>query len=255
MKSMTLYVERNSLIHHIDPLTKLLYVFVSIAATYIIPDLRAAIITTFISILLLLIGKVFRKILPILGVSFFLILSIIIVQGLFHPNRSTPLVEIGGFTIYKEGISYACLLVLRIFNMLCAFGLLILTTEPDELIDSLVKKGMSRKIGYVFLSVLQIIPQMRATMGKIIDAQRSRGMETEGHILVRLKSFFPLIGPVVLNSLNDTKERAIALEVRGFNAKGKKTHFKKARKYSYSRSLKCILLLAFILIIVGRLTI
>ena len=39
------------------------------------------------------------------------------------------------------------------------------------------------------------------------------GWKQKDIYLVRLKSFFPLIGPVVLNSLNDTKERAIALEV------------------------------------------
>ena len=41
-------------------------------------------------------------------------------------------------------------------------------------------------------------------------------------LLARIKSFIPLLGPVVLNSLNDTRERAIALEIRGFSAKGRK---------------------------------
>jgi len=212
---MTLYVEKNSLIHKIDPISKLLFVVISIAISYIVPTISVVLGSVVISILLLIIGKVFRHILPIIGVSLILILSIIIVQGLFHPESKTPLFTLGGIVFYKEGISYALLLTLRVINMLCAFGVLILTTKPDELIETLIKKGMSPKLGYIFLSVLQIVPQMRATMGKITDAQRSRGMETQGNVWIRMKALFPLIGPVVLNSLNDTRERAIALEIRG----------------------------------------
>ncbi|PKR86324.1 cobalt ABC transporter permease [Heyndrickxia camelliae] len=252
MQSMTLYVEKNSLIHKIDPISKLLFVVISIAISYIVPTISVVLGSVVISILLLIIGKVFRHILPIIGVSLILILSIIIVQGLFHPESKTPLFTLGGIVFYKEGISYALLLTLRVINMLCAFGVLILTTKPDELIETLIKKGMSPKLGYIFLSVLQIVPQMRATMGKITDAQRSRGMETQGNVWIRMKALFPLIGPVVLNSLNDTRERAIALEIRGFNAKGVKTFYNPSRNYPYRIAIKFGLILVLILAIVWR---
>lgn len=252
MKSMTLYVEKNSIIHKIDPVSKLLYAFVSIAITYILPIHEVVIGAAALSIVLLMMGQVFRKIIPIIGVSIILIISIIIVQGLFHPESKTPLFELGEIVFYKEGLSYALLLAMRVINMLCAFGVVILTTKPDELIESIIKKGMSPKIGYVFLSVLQLIPQMRATMGKITDAQRSRGMETEGSIWIRMKAFFPLIGPVVLNSLNDTRERAIALEIRGFNAKRKKTFLNEAKIYPYPRFIKSIVIVMLTLAIVWR---
>ncbi|MDY0407647.1 energy-coupling factor transporter transmembrane component T [Paracerasibacillus soli] len=116
--------------------------------------------------------------------------------------------------------------------------------------ERLIKKGLSPKIGHVLLSIFQLIPQMQATMGKITDAQRSRGMETEGNLVIRMKAFFPLIGPVVLNSLNDTRERAIALEMRGFNLKGKKTFLNKSRTYRYQSAMQgflCIVLISTIL--------
>lgn len=55
-------------------------------------------------------------------------------------------------------------------------------------------------------------------MNTIMDAQRSRGLETEGNLITRAKSFLPLISPVVMSSLINTRERAIALEIRGFEA-------------------------------------
>ena len=255
MKSMTLYVERNSAIHKIDPLSKLLFAFISIAITYIISNFEVVLSVTLFSVFLLLIGKVFRKIIPIIGVSIMLIISIVIVQGLFHPESKTPIFELGIIVFYKEGLAYAFLLSMRVINMLCAFGVVILTTKPDELVEALIRKGMSPKIGYIFLSVLQIIPQMRATMGKITDAQRSRGMETEGSLWIRIKAFFPLIGPVVLNSLNDTRERAIALEIRGFSAKRKKTFLNEAKVYPYPQLIKVILVGVFVLAIGWRILI
>ncbi len=253
MKAMTLYVDKDSIIHNIDPISKLLLVFVSISVTYIVPQHEVVLAVVVISIGLLLLGKVFLKIMPIIGLSVILIISIIIVQGIFHSDNETQLLSIGGIIFYREGMSYAFLLTLRVINMLCIFGVLILTTKPNDLIETLIQKGMSPKLGYVFLSVLQIIPQMRITMGKITDAQRARGMETEGNLLVRMKAFFPLIGPVVLNSLNDTRERAIALEVRGFNAIGKRTFLNVRKEYPYRKVIQIILIVILIFVLIWRL--
>lgn len=252
MKNMTLYVQKDSVIHDVDPLSKLLFVFISIALTYIVPNHLFVIGVLTFTLLLLLAGKVLQYILPVVALSMLLIVSIIIVQGFFHPDRATVLFEIGPLPIYKEGFAFALLLTLRIINMVCAFGVLILTTKPDNLVESLIHKGMSPKIGYVLLSVLQIIPQMMAMTGKITDAQRARGMETEGKLVTRIKSFIPLLGPVVLNSLNDTRERSIALEIRGFNAKGKKTFLNETSYYKYGFQLKILLVCILLAVIVWR---
>ncbi|HLR01637.1 MAG TPA: energy-coupling factor transporter transmembrane component T [Virgibacillus sp.] len=252
MNTMTLYVDRNSIIHRMDPLTKLLYVVVSIAITYIMAHHIFVMGVMLFSFLMLLTGKVFRKILPIFGISLVLIISIIIVQGFFHPKNETVLYELWGVPLYKEGFSYALLLTMRVLNMLSAFGILILTTKPDELIERLVRKGISPKIGYVFLSVLQIIPQMQQSMQTITDAQRSRGMETEGNVFVRIKAFFPLIGPVVLNAIKDTRERAIALEVRGFNSPNQQTFLNEPIHYRFQGLVKIALVIVLLATIVWR---
>ncbi len=136
--------------------------------------------------------------------------------------------------------------------MVAAFGVLILTTKPDDLVEALLQKGLSPKFGYVLLSVLQIIPQMVALTGKITDAQRARGMETEGGLWMRFKSFLPLLGPVVLNSLTETRERSIALEIRGFNAKGKRTFLNERENYRYAVLLRSALVAFFLAVIFWR---
>ena len=152
-----------------------------------------------------------------------------ILKGL--PKKLTALYDV------NEGILYAVRISLNVLNMLLAFAVFVLTTRPAELVEDLEQIGFSPKIGYVISSVFQIVPQMSGTMNTILDAQRSRGMETEGSLLTRAKSFLPLISPVVMSSLTNTRERAIALEIRGFEAGEKKTYLRDSSMKTADRAL------------------
>lgn len=252
MKALSLYQEKDTIIHKIDSITKILYIIVAIAIPIIIPSKILALSVLIISVALLSIGKVLKKVIPLVSFSMIVLLSIIIIQGLFKAGNKTPLFHIGNITFYKEGLFYALGICIRVINILCAFAILVLTTKPSELIESLVRRGLSPKIGYVLTSVLQIIPQMTGTMETITDAQRSRGMETEGKLIVRIKAFFPLIGPVVMNSLINTRERSMALEVRAFNSKTKKTFLNEETNASYNLVIKIILILLLIAAVCWR---
>lgn len=59
----------------------------------------------------------------------------------------------------------------------------------------------------------------------ISGAQRARGIETEGSVLVRMKAFIPMMGPLVLTSIQQTDERVLTLEARGFSAPIRKTAY------------------------------
>ena len=71
--------------------------------------------------------------------------------------------------------------------------------DIKKLMIVLEKKGMSSSVTYVLLSTTNIIPQMSKKMGAILEAQKSRGIETDSNMIVRAKAFFPSVGPL-LNS-------------------------------------------------------
>lgn len=252
MKALSLYQERDTIIHKIDSITKILYIFIAIAIPIIVPNKTVAFACLIISVGILIIGKVIKQVIPIIGFSMIALVSIVIIQGLFRAGNKVPAFSIGSITFYKEGLLFSLEICLRVLNILCAFAILVLTTKPSELIESLVRRGLSPKIGYVLCSVLQIIPQMAASMETITDAQRSRGMETEGKLIVRIKAFLPLIGPVVMNSLINTRERAMALEVRAFNSKSKKTFLNEEINSKYNKLLKVFLLIFLLIAIAWR---
>ncbi|MDO6354854.1 energy-coupling factor transporter transmembrane component T [Caloramator sp. CAR-1] len=253
MRMMSLYKDKDTIIHKIDPLNKILYILASILITMLISDFKILTLTLVFSFLLLAIGKVIKNVFPIISFSLIVLVTIVIIQGLFNPSNKIPLFNIGQFVFYKEGIIYSFLLILRVLNILCAFSLLILTTKPSDLIENLVRRGLSPKLGYVLASVLQIIPQMLSTMDTILDAQRSRGLETEGKLIKRLKAFIPLIGPAVMNSLISTRERAMALEMRGFNSNIKKTFLNEHNETSMDKLIRYLIIALIIFTIVWRL--
>ena len=223
MKSISLYVDKDTYLTRLHPFAKMLYIVAAISVPLITGTLWMFGVFIAVSLGLLISGKIMKKVFPLIAFSFTIIATVFLIHGLFNRENQNVLAALGPLKFYKEGLLYASRIGLNILNMLLAFAMFVLTTKPAALVEDLEQAGFSPRFGYMISSVFQIIPQMMGTMNTIMDAQRSRGMETEGSLFVRAKAFIPLISPVVSSSLINTRERAIALEVRGFDSKTKKT--------------------------------
>ncbi len=254
MKSISLYSDNGSWLVKLHPFSKLFY----LAAVILIPLISGHLfvfgITVFLSICMLGSARMLRKALPLIAFSFTIILTIFLIQGIFYKDNDALLFSLGPVNFYREGLLYSARIGFNILNMLLSFSVLVLTTSPSELVEELEKKGFSPKFGYIINSVFQIVPEMMGTMHTISDAQRSRGMETEGKLMTRLKAFLPLISPVVMSALTSTRERAIALEVRGFGSKVKKTYLYSHPYSTLDRIMKWVSILSLLTVIILRVT-
>lgn len=252
MKTISLYTNNGSWLTQLHPFTKLWYLAAAICIPLLTGSLWGFAVMIIISFVLLKSGRLIKKALPLIAFSFTIILTIFLIHGLVNQQNKNVLFAIGFLRFYKEGLLYAAHIGLNILNMLLSFAIVVLSTRPSELVDELERKGFSPRFGYIINSVFQIIPQMMGTMHSITDAQRSRGMETEGNLLVRIKAFLPLISPVVMSALTATRERAIALEVRGFGAKGLKTWLHPHQKTKADRIFSWLCIAGLILALAGR---
>ncbi len=234
MKSISLYTQNGSFLTKLEPFDKLFYVLASVAAPSIAGQLPAYFLPIGISLVLLIHSRLFKKALPMTVVGLSLILTVWIVQGIFSQKNETPLFHLGPVTFYQEGCLIAARIGLNILNMFFSFACFVFSTRPSDLVEDMERVGFSPKLGYVVNSVFQMVPQMTGAVGTITDAQRSRGLETEGNLLTRAKAFLPLISPVVMSALINTRERAIALEVRGFDAGLQKTFLREKTKKASS---------------------
>lgn len=252
MKSISLYVDNNTFLNKIEPFNKIFYIVTAIVVPLLIGQLWAYGAFIVLSLILLCIGKTLKRTIPLIAFSFTILVTIFIIHGLFNTDNENVLFTLWGLSFYKEGVMYATRISLNILNMLLCFAIFVLTTKPTDLVEDMERIGFSPRFGYIISSVFQIIPQMISTMSTITDAQRSRGLETEGKLWVRVKAFIPLIAPVVMSSLSNTRERAIALEVRGFDSKGKKTFLYERRRCGKDLIITLILLIAIICSVVWR---
>ena len=222
---LSYYVKRESLLHRLNPLTKIVLALSIIVVSFISPWFWTAVAALLLIVVpLAFLGRVsreyfstvFRLILPAIGFIF-------VMQALFQPVGETVIFKIWFLDVTRESLAFAFQVAMRIAVMISSFTLLLMTTHPSELMVDLTRRGLPGQFAYVIISTLQILPQMQSKAQTIISAQRSRGLDTESSFLRRAGSLVPLVGPLVFGSLVEVEERAIAIEARGFTSKRVKT--------------------------------
>lgn len=252
---LSFYTKRDSVLHRLNPLTKLTLVFSLILISFIspwywTPHLLLALVVIPLSAL----GKVQREFFKafgqlILPAAIFLFLM----QAFFQPIGDQVIFKIWFLDITKESLLFAFRNAMRIIVMVSSFTLFLLTTHPSELMSDLTRRGLPGQFAYVIISTLQIIPQMQAKAQTIIAAQRSRGLDTQSSFLKRAGSIFPLVGPLVFGSLVEVEERAIAIEARGFTSTHAKTFLREIPDSSSDKTIRWILVALVIASLILRL--
>lgn len=246
---LSYYVKRNSLLHRLNPLTKIVLALSIILVSFLSPWYWTAPALLLVVIVpLVLAGNVakeyfftvFRLILPAVGFIF-------VMQALFQPVGETVIFKIWFLDVTQESLAFAFQVSIRIAVMISSFTLLLMTTHPSELMIDLTRRGLPGQFAYVIISTLQILPQMQSKAQTIIAAQRSRGLDTESSFLRRAGSLIPLVGPLVFGSLVEVEERAIAIEARGFTSKRVKTSLHEIPDTTADHSIRWVLIILCII--------
>lgn len=114
-------------------------------------------------------------------------------------------------------------LALRLLVSLEAAALLLLATPMDVLIADLERRGLPHRLGYVLLASMNLLPTMLKRSAEIREAQTARGLPLGVGLGGRVKGLLPMVGPLLLGSVAEVEERALALEARGFGASRRRT--------------------------------
>ena len=111
---------------------------------------------------------------------------------------------------------------------------------------------MNYKAAYVFISSLQMIDVLGKNSRTIMNAQRARGVETEGNMIVRAKAFFPSLVPLIVGAITSSEERVLTLESKGFDVNGPKTHLFELKKSGKEPLAAGIAIVVAVAVIAGR---
>jgi energy-coupling factor transport system permease protein len=250
---LSFYVKRASPLHELNPLTKLTLVLGLVLISFASPWYWTPQILVLLGIIPLIflgrvqreyLGAMLRLILPASGILF-------LMQVFFLPGEQ-EIFQLWVITITQESLTNAVTNATRIFLMVSSFTVFLLTTHPSELMSDLTRRGLPGQFAYVIISTLQIIPQMQSKAQTIIAAQRSRGLDTQSNFTKRVGALVPLVGPLVLGSLVEVEERAIAIEARGFTSTRKKTSLYEIPDSNLDKVLRWGLILLIVASIASR---
>ncbi|SHJ56379.1 energy-coupling factor transporter transmembrane component T family protein [Hespellia stercorisuis] len=107
--------------------------------------------------------------------------------------------------------------------------LFFLTTPMKDLTYACEKKGVSATVSYVILVSFKTITELGKSASTILDSQKSRGIETDGNVFVRIKALLPIISPLALSAISYTEEKTIAMDARAFSVTTPHTHLRELK--------------------------
>lgn len=140
------------------------------------------------------------------------------------------------------GIATALAALLRLLGATLPPTLLFASTETDDLLCELESRGLGRRAVLVLGTALASVPRTQARAVEVIEAQRSRGLDTEGSWPRRLRGVLPLVAPLVIGAIAEVEDRALALEARAFGAPGRRTLLRRLPDTGWQRAARWTLL-------------
>jgi energy-coupling factor transport system permease protein len=225
INSFRSYQKRGNFWLDLNPLTKL-NICVAFAFTALIMlDYRYGIPLCLASCLIAVLSGRFKEFFKLYGkLCLIIIVFVTVIRQIgMRTGNVTPLINIFGWQWYLESFIEGWN---RITFVLGFSGMLILffeTTPMRDLMYTLEQKGMSHENSFIMLASMQNIVDLKKASVTILESQKSRGIETDGNIIVRARAFFPMLGPLLLGAIASTEEKAIAMDARAFSVKRKHT--------------------------------
>jgi len=254
MRGGSIYIERTSGLHRLHPLTKVALTALCFASAAALPSL-AWLLALFVGLLLPLAiwGRLTAAFLKscLLVVGPFVI-SLTIIQGFFSGGE-TVLFRLGRFAFTQEGLLAGLTFAARLLVALGGTLLLMQSTPQAQLMQALTERGFPPRLAYVVLTAIQIFPSFQDRAQVIIDAQQARGLELQSGLLSRVRLLLPMVGPLILGSVMDVSERAMALEARAFSSPAPKTSLHSLADSASQRILRWLLVLAAAALLAWRL--
>jgi energy-coupling factor transport system permease protein len=229
------YVPGDSVLHRMDPRSKLIVVFLFVCIVFIANNAWTYGILTAYTLLMVGMSKIPPRFLygglkPVLLLVVFTFLL-----HIFMTKEGDIVVDWGWLKIYEGGIRQGIFISLRFFLLILITSLLTLTTTPIEITDGLeTLLNPLNKINFpvhelaLMMSIsLRFIPTLMQETDKIMKAQTARGVEySSGPVKERIKAIVPLLIPLFISSFKRAEELAVAMEARGYQGGEGRTKYR-----------------------------
>ena len=219
------YVPSNSIIHRLDPRTKMVIIFLFIFSVFLANNLWSYVTLVAFAFLSIGLSRVpTRFIVKGLTPVWFLIAFTFILH-LIVTKEGTVLFEWKFIEIYSGALVQVVKISMRFFLLILVTSLLTLTTTPIEITDAIeyllapLKKVRFpvHELALMMSISLRFIPTLMQETDKISKAQATRGVDFKtGKLTDRVKAIVPLLVPLFVSAFKRAEELAMAMEARGY---------------------------------------
>ncbi len=227
LKDITLgqYFPGDTVIHRLDPRTKILVLIVYITALFFAETpvtyaLMALCLAAAIWISRIKLSVMVRGLKPlVLVIVLTSILNILYTKG-------EPLFSFWIITVTREGVMNAVKISVRIIMLVMGTFMLTYTTSPimltyglELLMGPLKKlKVPVHELAMMMSMALRLIPTLIEETDKIISAQKARGAEFDtGNLFEKARAMLPILVPLFISAFRRADELATAMEARCYH--------------------------------------
>ncbi len=240
LKDITLgqYFPGNSVVHRLDPRTKLVVLIAYIVALFMAGSwISYGVCFVFLAISIAISHIPLKSVLH--GMKTLVVILIFTgVLNLLFTGGETVLLSWWVITVTMEGLVRAIFMVTRILMLITATFLLTYTTSPISLTDGLesllnpLKKlhVPVHELSMMMCIALRFIPTLIEETDKIMAAQKARGADFEtGKLMQRVKALIPILVPLFISAFRRADELATAMECRCYHGGDGRTKMKLLR--------------------------
>jgi energy-coupling factor transport system permease protein len=239
------YVERDSVVHRLDPGAKVVFLVCYIVGMVLFLDVRALAV-------LAVVGFVYYRLSRLRWAetkrawTFVLVFALIFV-GISALIWGGGQASVEGHVIWRgplgldltwEKIYYAVAMVLRMLGIAAVSIPLTFTTRPEDYGVGFKGIGLPDKFAVALDLALRLVPTFAGDFQETVDAQRARGYETEGlrgGFLGKLRKMAPILVPVTINAIVSGEDIANAMDLRAFGT-GKRTWSRERKRTAVDRA-------------------
>lgn len=237
LKDITLgqYFPGNTIVHRLDPRTKLILVIVYIVALFQAKGWVSYAAVTLATVLCMILShirpkNIFKGLKPML----FIIVLTALLNIFYTEGREI----IPGWHMTWEGLARSVQMILRIVLLITGTFLLTYTTSPIALTDGLEMllsplkkiKVPVHEMTLMMSMALRFIPTLIEETDKIMSAQKARGADFEtGRLIDRAKALLPILVPLFVSAFRRADELAVAMESRCYHGGEGRTRMKTLR--------------------------
>ena len=245
MTSVIDYIPGTSLLHRLNPVTKLALAAGIILATFLgdtYPLLIALLALTFA------LGAYARAAGGLVSLS-----KLMVPLSLIMLVLQTAFIRTGNpvaLWVTTDGLVTGTKAALRLLGVALPLILMLTVTKLNDLANAVVEVlHAPYRYAFTFTTALRFVPVFSQEMNAIMEAQTARGVEYDTkNPLKKIQLMLPLCVPLLVSSVGQTDATALAAEQRGFYLRTRESSYK---RYPMAAADYAVLAASVALIVLG----